>query len=330
MTPTFKNLLEAQAYFHSEEVCREHLEQSRWNGNPVCPYCGVDKTPYKLKGGKKYRCSDKDCRRTFTATIGTIFEDTKIPLQKWYLAIYIASAHKKGISSLQLGRDIGVTQKTAWFLLHRIREMLNDKAPVLLKGKVEVDETYVGGKEKNKHQSAHAKAKRLEKAGGKLGRGTQSSDTKSVVVGLLERDGSVINFVVPKADEENLLPLIEQNVEKGSTMLTDGLNMYCGVVALGYNHEAVNHSAGEYVRGDSHTGTIDGYWSLLKRGIVGIYHNVSPKHLHRYCDEFAYRYNTRGQKDSERFHHSLARVDGKRLTYKRLVNKEGNAQAILK
>src|SRR6266496_4330206 len=131
MIPTFKNLLEAQAYFHSEEICREHLERICWDGKPVCPYCGIDKTPYKLKDGKRYRCSDKDCRADFSVTIGTIFENSKITLQKWFLAIYIASAHKKGISSLQLSRDIGVTQKTSWFLLHRIREMLNVKAPVM-------------------------------------------------------------------------------------------------------------------------------------------------------------------------------------------------------
>ena len=209
---------------------------------------------------------------------------------------------------MQLHRDIGVTQKTAWFLLHRIREMLNDKAPVMLKGTIEIDETYIGGREKNKHQSPHARAKRLAKYGGKLGRGTQSTDTKTVVTGLLEREGKVVNYIVPKADGANLLPIIQKRIAKSSVMVTDDLNMYRNVVGLGYQHESVNHSKQEYVKGTTHTGTIDDYWSLLKRGIIGIYHNVSPKHLHRYCDEFAYRYNTREKKNAERFDHAIAKT----------------------
>lgn len=319
MIPPFKNLLEAQAYFHSEEICRKHLERLCWGETPVCPYCASAKAPYKLKGGKRYRCSDKDCRADFSVTIGTIFENSKIPLQKWFLAIYIASAHKKGISSLQLSRDIGVTQKTAWFLLHRIREMLDNKAPLMLEGIVEVDETYVGGKEHNKHQSPHAKKKRL--AGRKSFPKTHGSD-KAMVFGLLARDGNVVNFVVPNAHTETLLPIINNLVKKGSTMVTDQLNAYTNVTKLGYKHESVNHYQREYVRGIAHTAGIDGYWSLLKRGIVGIYHNVSPKHLQRYCDEFSYRYNTREKTDSERFNHSITQCLNKRLTYNKLVNKQ--------
>jgi len=319
MTPKFKNLLEAQAYFHSEEVCRQHLEQSRWGGNPVCPYCGINKAPYRLKDGKRYRCSDKDCKKTFSITTGTIFENTNIPLQKWYLAIYLASAHKKGISSLQLHRDIGVTQKTAWFLLHRIREMLSENAPIILEGIVEIDETYVGGKEGNKHQSEHAKAKRAKQRAGK---GTQGRSTeKTMVLGLVQRDGKLIHKVIPSATGAEIFPIIEKHVKKGSDMVTDEFKIYRRLKSLGYGHETVSHIYNEYVRGQWHSNTIEGAFGLLKRGIIGIYHSVSPKHLHRYCDEFSYRYNTRKTTDAERFNHAITQAVAKRLTYKRLIQK---------
>ncbi len=316
---TFKNLLEAQLFFKDEKTCWKHWEKIRWNGSPVCPHCATVAKPYKLNDGKTYKCSDKDCRKKFTSIVGTIFENTKLPLQKWFLAIYLVTAHKKGISSLQLSRDIGITQKSAWFVLHRLREMLRNTVPEILDGTVEVDETYVGGKETNKHQSEKAKAKRLALRNNKTLRGRASD--KTMVLGLVQRDGKLIHKVIPKAAASEIYPVIEKHVAKGTNMVTDEFNVYKRLTELGYNHETVSHVYNEYVRGQWHSNTIEGAFGLLKRGIIGIYHYVSPKHLQRYCDEFAYRYNTRKTTDSERFNQCFTQAEGKRLTYKRLIDK---------
>lgn len=308
MIPTFKNLLDASAYFHSEEVCREHLERIRWNGNPVCPHCATTAVPYRCKDGKTLRCSDKDCRADFSVRVGTIFENSKLPLRKWFLAIHIATAHKKGISSLQLHRDLGITQKSAWYVLHRIREMLTDVNPELLSGTVQVDETYVGGKLKNKHKSQRVRQK--------PGRGSQN---KTMVFGLLT-DGAVHNHVVENTQTNTLLPIMDARVEDGSTVVSDGYHIYKRLTD-NYTHVVVDHAKDEYVKDGFHTNGLEGYWSQLKRGIYGIYHQVSPKHLHRYCDEFSFRYNTRKITDSERFNQTIEKASGKRLTYKRLINK---------
>lgn len=318
MFTDFKNLTDLQKFFHSEEVCRQWFEELRWGGNPVCPHCATASKPYKLKDGKNYECSDKNCRSRFSVTVGTIFENTKLPLQKWFFAIYILSSHKKGISSLQLSRDLGITQKSAWFVNHRIREMLASEKPEMLEGIVEVDETYIGGKEHFKHQSPSAKAKRLK--GRRSMPKTQGSD-KTMVLGLLQRDGKVVNHIVKNANGASLIPIINKQVKKGSTMVTDQLTAYKELPNWGYNHESVNHSQHEYVKGNAYTATIDGYWGLLKRGIYGIYHQVSPKHLHRYCDEFAFRYNSREKKEAQRFEDSITQCANKRLTYRRLINK---------
>ena len=311
MIPTFKNLLDASAYFHNEEVCREHLERIRWNGNPVCPYCASASRPYRLKDGKTFRCSDKDCRADFSVRVGTIFENSKLPLRKWFLAIHLATAHKKGISSLQLHRDLGITQKTAWFVLHRIREMLTDASPELLTGPVQIDESYFGPDFKNLHKSKRAKIK------SKPGRG---ASLKTMVFGIIN-DGTVHNQVVADTKNTTLLPIMVDKVAKGSTIVTDGYHIYKRLAA-DYNHITVDHAKDEYVTKEGfHTNSIEGYWSQLKRGIYGIYHQVSPKHLHRYCDEFAYRYNTRKKTDSERFNLSIEKASGKRLRYKHLIQK---------
>jgi transposase-like protein len=317
---TFKNLLEAQLFFKDEKTCWKYWEKTRWNGNPVCPHCASVSKPYKFKDGKTYQCSDKDCTKKFTAIVGTIFENTKLPLQKWFLAAYLVTAHKKGISSLQLSRDIGVTQKTAWFVLHRLREMLKDVAPQVLEGTVEVDETYVGGKEGNKHQSEKAKVKRL--ALRKDGKGTQGRGSdKTMVLGLVQRNGNIIHKVIPRAQANAIIPVIEKHVKKGSNMVTDEFQAYNSLRSLGYKHETVSHVYNEYVRGQWHSNTIEGAFGLLKRGIIGIYHYVSPKHLQRYCDEFAYRYNSRKITDNERFNQCFTQAEGKRLTYKNLIKK---------
>jgi transposase-like protein len=298
---TLTNLMDFYKRFPDEKSCREYLKNERFpDGKMACPKCGSTDKIYPMADGKRYKCGNKGCFHIFTITVGTIFEASHIPLQKWFLAMYIVSAHKKGISSLQLHRDLGVTQKTAWFMLHRIRYMLSNGLPKeMLDGTVEVDETYVGGKHK-----------------GRRGRG---SENKTPVFGMVERQGDLRAMPVENVKRATLEPIIEDNIVEGSTVITDELRSY-DKLSDEYNHETVNHGAGEYVRGDVYTNTVEGFWSLLKRGIVGIYHYVSSQHLHRYCDEFEYRYNTRKVQDGERFHQVFAKCEG-RLKYATLIGK---------
>jgi transposase-like protein len=222
--------------------------------------------------------------------------------------MYLIASHKKGISSHQLHRDLGITQKTAWFILHRIREALRDKNSPLLTDVVEVDETFVGGKNKNRHAD-----KKVENSQGR------SVKDKTPVVGVMQRGGRVITQVVRDTKAENLHPIIVNAVKSGSIVITDEWRAYQGLD--GFSHVVVSHTEGEYVRGAFHNNTIEGFWSLLKRGLYGIYHQVSPKHLSRYCNEFTYRYNSRKMKDCERFEITLQRVNG-RLKYKDLTGKK--------
>ena len=302
MEREFTNLIELQKYFSNEDVCWNHLEKLRWNGKVVCPFCHGDKH-YKFANSRTYKC--RDCKKKFNAKIGSIFENTKIPLSKWFVSIYIATSHKKGISSCQLAKDIGCTQKTAWFILHRIREMLKAKAPYMLNSTVEIDETYVGGKAKHKHKNER---KAL------AGRGYID---KTMVFAIVERKGNVWTKMVDKVDGNNLQPIIKQRVDKSTTIITDGFGAYFGLDKE-YHHEIINHQQDEWKRGEYHTNTIEGYFSLLKRGIIGIYHYVSPKHLHRYCDEFSFRYNTRKATEDYRFDYSFINCE-KRLKYKDLI-----------
>jgi transposase-like protein len=240
-----------------------------------------------------------DCHRQFSVKVGTIFEDSALPLQKWFFAIYMFSAHKKGISSRQLGKDISVRQGTAWYMLHRIREAMRPKTTNFqLKNIVEVDETYIGGKH---HR-------------GKRGRG---SENKTVVLGLAERQGEVRTQPIIRVNSRTLQGIIRENISKEATLITDDWMAYSNL-SREYKHETINHGIKEYVRGMVHTNNIENFWSLLKRGIVGIYHQVSSKHLHRYCDEFQFRYNARKINDTNRFDLALSRCEG-RLMYKDLV-----------
>jgi transposase-like protein len=305
MLSEFKNIMQLLDFFKEDKTCVDYLVNLRWNGSPCCPHCGNEKVYVTNRG---YKCADKDCHKKFSAISGTIFENTNLPLRTWYAAIYLCTAHKKGISSLQLGRDLGIPQKTAWFLAHRIREVFIDKAPELLTGTVEIDETYIGGKSAHKHK------------GKKTGTGTQG---KTPVVGMVERGGNIKTFVIPDLSKVYLAGLIKQHIQKGITISTDEYSPYVAL-KINYNHITVNHSKDEFVKvtkkGKAHTQTIDGYWSLLKRGIIGIYHQISPKHLHRYCNEFSYRYNTRKLIDCNRFEQIIKRVNGKRLTYAMLIS----------
>lgn len=306
---TFKNIFDFQKEFSTEEKCREYLEQQRWNGTPACPYCGSINV-HRFPNGKIFKCREKGCRNKFSVTVGTIYENTKIPLTKWFLATYILSVHSKGISSLQLASWLGVTQKTAWHLNHRIREMLTDKAPELLEGIVEIDETLVGGSLKNIHAS---KKERLN---------LKANDNKTMVFGAVQRGGKVRTKVIPVVTTENVNTAIEDFVVHGSTMVTDEHHAY-NQVGKKYNHKKVNHRDKEYVRREDilvHTNSIEGYWNILKKQIVGIHHSVSPKHLQRYCNESAFRYNNREAFQDERFAAALANCNGS-LKYKALIGK---------
>lgn len=304
---TFKNILDFQKEFSTDEKCREYLEAQRWNGTPACPFCG-SLNVHRFPNGRIFKCREKQCRNKFSVTVGTIYENTKVPLTKWFLATYILSVHSKGISSLQLATWLGVTQKTAWFLNHRIRVMLTNNAPELLEGIVEVDETYIGGSESNKH--AH---KRKVKGG---------AGGKTMVFGAIQRGGKVRTKVIPQTNLENVNEAIEGFIAPDSTMVSDEHQAY-NQVGKKYNHKKVNHREKEYVRKENilvHTNNIEGYWSILKRQIDGIHHSVSPKHLQRYCDESAFRFNHKESFQDERFADALANCNG-RLKYKVLTAK---------
>jgi len=314
MINDFTTLTECLDYFKDEEVCIAYLEQQRWGGTPACPFCGVI-NPYRTNRG--FKCRDKGCGKKFTVKVGTVYENSKIPLRTWFAAGYLCLSSKKGVSSLQISRQLGITQKTAWFVLHRLREMLRDKAPQMLSGTAQIDETYHGGSLKNKHKSKIAKLKREQEGKSLKGR----SETKTPIFGIVETGGNVIVKVTDWVTRNEAKELIEKHVAEGSNMVTDGYAMYA---FLGqddrFKHYIVDHKAGQYVNSGFHTNGIENFWSLLKRGIIGIFHQVSPKHLQRYCDEFAARYNTRRIKDNERFDLYQQRVNG-RLTYNQLIGK---------
>jgi transposase-like protein len=304
----FKTLVDLLLYFKDEQTCRDYLELIRWNGKIVCPYkeCKHDHV-FKYTDGKRYKCAK--CQRQFSVKVGTIFEDSKISLQKWFAAIYLVTSHKKGISSLQLHRDLGVTQKTAWFMLHRVRHTLLISPTEKLTGIIEADETFIGGKESNKHKS--------KQTPGTQGR---SSQTKTPVLGIIERGGQLRAIKVLNTRGYSLRPFIVNNVEFGSTIHTDEWWGYRGLSRI-FKHQYINHGAGEYSKDGVHTNSIEGFWSLLKRGVIGIYHSMSDKHLQKYLDEFVFRYNTRGYSENFRFDAMLNNINS-HLTYKQLCLKK--------
>lgn len=282
-----KSLIELMSTLHDKNSCREFLEQYRWQGVPVCPHCKHKSGHhYKLKNKGEfdglYKC--KHCKKRFTVTVGTMFEGSKIPLEKWFYAIYIFLSHKKGISSLQLSRDINVTQKTAWFMLAKIRVNMAEDKPKKFSGTVQMDETYIGGKNKNKWN-----------------KGTQGRSLKDKipVVGVLTEE-RVYATVTPNTSKDVLHAIIYALIKEGSTLVTDGWPGYNGL-SHAYKRIIIEHNKGIYAKDGFHTNGIEGFWSHLKRGLKGTYHVVSHKYLQLYCNEFAYRYNTRTLTDIQRF-----------------------------
>ncbi len=329
----FNNLHEFTATIQSEQACIDLLAKHRWeDGKAVCPYCGHDKC-YRIEGGKRYKCASKTCFKRFHVTVGTIFHASNIPLRKWFMAIYVATGHKKGISSYQLARDLGITQKSAWFMLHRIREGMRAKWQPKLGANniVEADETYVGGSISNKSNT-----KRKEYAKNK-----DNWAGKTPVLGMLEREVSTVitrphkiipgltvkEKIVTKESHVTLqvIPtgtnqvesIVRNNLEYAAKLVTDTHNYYTSLND-DYYHYKVNHTLDEYARWIFHTNSIEGTFSHFKRMVFGIYHQISPKHTQRYLDEFSYRFNTRKIKDCDRFLNALSKVNCK-LPYKQLV-----------
>lgn len=304
---SFKNELEFIKHYSDDATCRRHLEWVLWKGTPVCPHC-KSKGGYKLNDGKTYKCNNSDCYKKFTVTVGTVFENTKLGLPLWFHAGYLMTSHKKGISSYQLATDLGITQKSAWFVLHRLREMMRVEPDFLTEQSLvfEVDETYVGGREANKH-----KWKRASSSKGR------SVSFKVPVVGILQRGGNIYTRVVKDTTKKSILPLIKEKVPKNATVSTDEYRTYSSLSA-DYKHVVVNHQYGTYVDGVAHTNGCENFWSLFKRGLNGIYHHVSAGHLDRYCSEYSFRYNTRKEDSYSRLNYAMAQ-SSRRLRYKDLV-----------
>jgi transposase-like protein len=290
--------------FPDAESARLYLESRLWENGAICPTCKSGARITTRKGGF-YRCNA--CKLDFTVRTGTIFERSHVPLHKWLYAMYLLVTARKGISSMQLAKEIGITQKSAWFVLQRLREACSGKLEKL-QGIIEVDEMYVGGKEVSKHEG-----KKL-----RMGRGTVG---KTAVMGMRERGGRTVAMPMESTDAASLQAAIRENVEAGSSIFTDEHSSYSGLDGETLHHETVNHSAGEYSRNGINTNSIESVWAVMKRGIHGVYHHASPKHLSRYIDEFTFRLN---EGDVKR--HTLERLDsfvdavmGKRITYSELT-----------
>lgn len=289
--------------FQADTAAREYLEATLWPHGPVCPHCGTINTAYVTKKTGVYRCGEKGCRKDFTVTVGTVFERSHIPLNKWLLAAFLICSSKKGMSAHQMHRTIGVTYKTAWFMEHRLREAMNTgfTGPLGANGKpVEADETYWGNQ-------------------GKQAPGARGWAHKMKVVSLVERDGQKRSFHVANVTHKTVAPILREQVAKKARLMTDETRIYNKVGKEFASHEKVNHSAGEYARGDVTTNTVESSFAVLKRGLYGTFHHVSENHLQRYATEFDFRWNYRaklGFSDADRTVVALKGIAGKRLMYR--------------
>jgi transposase-like protein len=302
-------LQEAIKHFSDMDVCIQTVAAMRWPNGPVCPECGHAEH-YYLATQRRWKC--KDCKRQFSVKIGTIFEDSPLGLDKWLIALWMLVSCKNGVSSYEIHRALGITQKSAWFVLHRLRYALQNGSLVKMgKGDagIEVDETFIGGLSRNMHKNT--RERRIRGTGGK---------GKVAVMGILERGGEVRTSVVPNVRKHHLQAEIQKHVEPGALVYSDALASYRGLERR-YEHEVIDHAVA-YVRGKVHTNGLENFWSLLKRGIKGTYVNVEPFHLFRYLDEQSWRYNNRKlSNDGERFQAALAGIFGKRLTHSTLTGK---------
>jgi transposase-like protein len=296
----YHSILEVQEAFRERDSCLEYLEEARWEGNVISPF---DRTS-KVYRCKRHRFYCKNTGKYFNALTGTFLENTKVSLTKWMIAVWLLSSCKKGISSYQLARTLGVTQKTAWFMLHRLRVCCADTETVL-DGEVEMDETFVGGKNKNRHRD-----KKIPKSCGR------AHIDKTPVLGMVQRGGKLVAQVIPDTSQRSITPIVLQRVNRSATVYTDEWQGYDKVDKL-YHREFVDHGRKQYANGDVTTNRIEGFWGIFKRGIIGVYQMASRKHLQRYVDEFVWRYNTREATQSQRFSMFFANFD-RRLRFKDL------------